>query len=102
MFQIGDRRMLISYLGLLSDLLGKAAKEGKGVVRSIHRIDSVRRLIEPPQPLLCQGGEFLLRSQSSPTRLQECNWRCESGSLLGAGKQSAKRAALSPKAPGRM
>ena len=35
MFQIGDRRMLIAYLGLLSDLLGKAAKEGSGVVRSI-------------------------------------------------------------------
>ena len=34
MFQIGDRRMLISYLGLLSDLLGKAPKEGQGVVRS--------------------------------------------------------------------
>ena len=30
MFQIGDRRMLISYLGLLSDLLGKAVRRGPG------------------------------------------------------------------------
>src|SRR6266536_3537051 len=79
MFQIGDWRVLIAYLGLLSDLLCKAAKEGQGVVRSTssqicsdvdpttpsapRKLRGILLMAQPP--LLCQGGqggEFCLTS----------------------------------------